>query len=156
MQVTQFIPAEIYFKQNVLCIVNILFQVFACENICVIFTPRLELLTCRLRESEIAGRRNTDLLIRGDFATLWQSVLIGTRSSIYSWLAHVSHLKAEEKQHHQLGCRLAALQGSGRNTAADSRINVQGWKVELCFVLSSLFKFVWTPESRFEPVLYYD
>lgn len=70
---------------------------FASENICGIFTLHLDLLNCRLRESEIAGRRNTDLLIHGDFAALWQSVLVGTRSSIYSWLHHVSHLKAEEK-----------------------------------------------------------
>lgn len=70
---------------------------FVSENTCGLFTPHLDLLTCRLRESEIAGRRNTDLLIHGDFATVWQSVLIGTKSSIYSWLACVSHLKAEEK-----------------------------------------------------------
>lgn len=139
MQIIQFIPAEIYFKQNVLCIVNILLQVFASENICGIFTLHLDLLTCRLRESEIAGRRNTDLLIHGDFATVRQSLLIGTKSSIYCWLLpHVSHLQAEEKQHHQLGCRLAATQRSGRNTAADSGVNVQGQKLELCFVLSCL------------------
>lgn len=40
------------------------------ENICGIFTLHLDLLTCRLRESEMAGRRNTDLLIHDDFATV--------------------------------------------------------------------------------------
>ena len=89
-QVTQFISAEIYFRsKNVLRRINILFQVF--ENICGIFTLCLDILICRLGESEIAGRSDMKVLIHGDIATVWQSVLIGTRSSIYSWLAHVSH-----------------------------------------------------------------
>lgn len=51
----------------------------------------LAILTCRLRESAVSGRRNTAVWIHGDIATVWQSVLIGTRNSIHSWLARVSH-----------------------------------------------------------------
>lgn len=155
MQIIQFIPAEIYFKQNVLCIVNILLQVFASENICGIFTLHLDLLTCRLRESEIAGRRNTDLLIHGDFATVRQST---------NWY---------QKQHLLLAAASCVTFTGRRKIAPSVRMqigsNAEIWK-KYCSRFRSkclgtetgtllralLFKVAWTPESRFEPLLHFN
>lgn len=84
----RFILARI---KNVLWIFNILFQLFASGNISGICTLHVDALTSRLRERVVAGRRNTEVLIHGDIATVWQAVLIGTRNSIYSWPGRVSH-----------------------------------------------------------------
>lgn len=83
--------------KNVLWIFNILFQLFASGSISGICTLHLDALTSRLREQVVAGRRNTEVLIHGDIATVWQAVLIGTRNIICSWPACVLHSRRQKK-----------------------------------------------------------